>query len=41
VARAAKDAADAGQLAERLAVHISDSAARESFLAAMEGEGAP
>ncbi len=36
VAKTSKDAPDAGQLAERLATHIADPAARRAFLAAME-----
>lgn len=37
VGQAAKEALDAGDLAERLARHIGDPAERRSFLAAMEG----
>jgi serine/threonine-protein kinase len=36
VARAAKDAADTVELADRLAGHIEDPAKREAFLAAMD-----
>jgi class 3 adenylate cyclase len=37
VTQAAKDVADAGELVDRLALRIDDPAARESFLAAMQG----
>jgi hypothetical protein len=36
VAQAAREVTDTGRLAERLAVHIADPAARRAFLAAME-----
>jgi class 3 adenylate cyclase len=37
VARAAKEPGDTGRLIDRLAAHIADPAAREAFLASMEG----
>jgi hypothetical protein len=41
VAQAAREAADTGRLAERLAQHIADPAARRVFLASMEEEARP
>src|SRR5262249_5591361 len=41
VAQADREARDVSQLANRLASHINDPAARRSFLASMEGGEAP
>lgn len=40
VAQAAKEVTDVGRLAERLAAHIEDSAARQEFITAMDPGGA-